>query len=1041
MKKINKKILIGSSLSLVAIAGLSGMAIGISTTVSNKVSSNNVVDSSLQPKFLGTNKYGINEYLFNNKPINYGGYYYENSAEAVQDYITQDTNSKNKIVTGNESYIGDITEIPFNNGDGKRVDMSNLNKTFFKNDQSVQSRLVPVYENYRLNGSGVNDNQRFTTSRQEAKYQSITNITSGQKYTDGFGNIFNSENDALNSRKKILRNRTSLGVGYYEITDKSANNRVYKINPLNASDQKLLKTIAINNLNLSDSDFTFDIFNLSNKNGNYYFDTTDNGNGSVYDSSSKKIAAKVAQKLASFISTKVANKITYKVNVNPAFYTNFKLEEEWRSGSGLTGAGWRTRSGTVNRELLHSNYDDSNDPSFSVYKNGFSLGASKDSDVYSNNRVSSFNLTANSFDILENIADTFTKREEFLKVFEIKQNKVDLYAGLNGWIGNNVKKDLFDEYAVVKNGDIFGNKDIKSIGIKLNPKEAERVMKGWVYNHGVSRWRGDTYYNSAIDFPILKSAPYVDAQNSENSGQRANSEIIFNLNITPSCSLQNSDYSKLATSFKNEIQSDPLLNDFFPSDTELETYLKTVFNDLNSYINNTLLKNKYSINKYSTTDLDIFKGVGYIDDNNNFSNSVSWISDFIINKSDFINKFNKSVIENDIYNIQQNVIDSKTKFIIKYKGAPLYLFDYDPNGIFSVDKIFGSSSLKDGMYYDKAAVASSLQRILVDPKYLVNGEHQLLKQLKNISNKVQLVQTSTSDGKLLNKYVIPSNNLDNDVKNDTNFIEFDQADTKRYKRIKIPKEYTENNQNENLNIAGNLLISEKDPVSMLNRNSGIYMIANYYNKQVDKYYQEYGNDNGDIVSTESENLLTKTDDIVVLFNTYDSSTEDEKLSDYLNVSTYREIFSPKFNISLNENNQRIFSYEDDKTKYLESSTGKENDIGKVYLFYDYSYKQLNKNIYNTEELAKQEALSNVVIRPSQEKILLLNEGVEITNPETNYVDQGKVISKNTSMLTWINLSNLADDFNGWSRTPVYFSNYTNAFNYMRYLFEMSYTVQ
>ena len=340
-----------------------------------------------------------------------------------------------------------------------------------------------------------------------------------------------------------------------------------------------------------------------------------------------------------------------------------------------------------------------------------------------------------------------------------------------------------------------------------------------------------------------------------------------------------------------------------------------------------------------------------------------------------------------------------------------------------------------------------MKNALTNPAYIRNdGQSVVTKNLINISNKTQLANyTATSTGEVIQKYVIPATNLDSTSSNDVNLINFKKDDTRNIKKIEIPSEYTEGNSNENYNISGNLLISKDDSTSMLNRNSGIYMIANYYNKQVDNYYQNYGNSNNDNANaTEAENFIKDINDVVVLYNTNTYSDDGTELSDYLNVSKFGEIFIPtsSFNISLNKNNQRIFDYQEDKEKYITQMNGSDSsEISKVYIYYDYNNKQLNKNIYNTDELAKQEAYSNVVIRPSQEKILLLNEGVKASDSNTNYVNQGIVISKNTSMLTWIDLTNLADSYNGWSTTPVYFTNYTNAFNYMRYLFEMSYTAQ
>ncbi len=289
--------------------------------------------------------------------------------------------------------------------------------------------------------------------------------------------------------------------------------------------------------------------------------------------------------------------------------------------------------------------------------------------------------------------------------------------------------------------------------------------------------------------------------------------------------------------------------------------------------------------------------------------------------------------------------------------------------------------------------------------------------------------------------------------NDTPFIKFEEdGDASRvFKKIHIDSKFDAVSNNGNNAVDGiQLLPTSTDKLDLLKKQSGIYLIAKQYNKQLDKFYEEAKKNNIAINKDmkEGADLVHTEDDILVLYNqallnTGNMNPDKDKVSDSLEPAYFGESFQRQgtYNVSLNNTMKpaHIFSYSDDKKKFFDGITS--NKVQSVYVYLDANNNQLNQNIYNDKEAALQEACINLHLLPSTTYGLLIKpEKFKEGKKASEYkIEDGYVVKKQVKIYKSINMSKLADSYNHWSTTPTYFSNFENAFNYCRYLFELSYT--
>ncbi len=1123
MKKSRKIILCASA---VACASTVTAGAAISVLSANNLSKTIDEMKAVMPKYLGLDEDDIARYAFNDNVISFNGRYYENSKAAVKDNIIQGelaTPYDKKILINDEKFIGTAESRELNGGSLSQLKVNEAlaEKKLFRADEGTvpaEQRIIPLYENGRNNSESTPLNERFTTNLLEAQRRSISNYTSGLKYTDGFGGKFDSESAAIESNKTLIAQKTTYGQGYYKVDDRSVqlnsdgSYQQVNINPLNNYDKDRLRRLAVDNLGVNNTEFDLELYNkakleesttpadggskaytlrASRENGDNledYIVPTD----SLYKLSSDKVALNAAGLFSNFIFDKLKSSIKYDVTMNPTFMRpfDFKLFRE----QGITWIGAFGVHGMMYPDDLEHGKDNSYaDKNYGPIK-GMTRKVNR-----SNEFGAYFRLTVNgkqeetipnvSYSDLLDMIDTFTNREKFRQTFSIdtKQEYTWYYKGktnfgekatLPGGKWGFGKDITFDYEGGDKNGnwndlgramDYVNNRKVVSrphggggyeipmnsegntapsyLPIDINSYDGRH---GYMFRQNRSFVQPDAIYGYPVETTDFAWYDSSYTLTDEKTGKVHNSGLAVNLKITPKISASKQTIAGWATDFIKELKKYPeIYNDFVDNDaTKLTSQVDAIFDNLANYLYSNL-NGQQRIQKFDQRyGADYYKPIGTMTSDNRVENSASFLWDFI-KTQDFLPRFRNEYLNRTTFAIKKNIKKNNTYLILKYRGVPLFAIDnaaLDSLGI--LDEMVRTNP-NGGTYFDLDAARKALQATIVSP----SSSRALLEAMKNISNKIELVNTINSDKRVIKRFVLPGRNIDGNPSNDTHLVKLAPAKDENhpFRSIVIdPKFVGQSGGSNNNAVEGlELLLSKNDPVDLLRKNSGIYLIANQYNKQLEQFY-EYEKQQGHTVTIDSKDandLVKNEDDILILYNkaALDSSnkSDKERISDSLVGAYYGQTFQRQgtFNISLNNEmiSSKLFTYEEDKTRFFSDIIS--NKVGPVYVYMDTNNNQLNLNVYNDQEGALREACINLHLLPSTTYGLLIRPEnfVPGKSPGEYKMSDGYVVKKRVRMYKSINMERLADASNQWTSTPVYFSNFENAFNYCRYEFELRYS--
>lgn len=211
MKKKNKL----SILTTGIVSGLPAMVVPILSTSGNDVKVNKNSNSLTTMR--------------NN--VSFNGNNYDSADAAIQDVLKKNVETK--------EYLGDV-DTATSTSNQNAIDLSRLVE---KNGETI-NKMTKAYKT--LSGS-------YTSDYREAQKSYVKDAV--YSYVDSNGKSYDSQNDALNVMKNNIDSYSNT-IGYYTVKDYSQKGKEVNINPLNSTDVKTLKQIAIKNISNTNSSFT-----------------------------------------------------------------------------------------------------------------------------------------------------------------------------------------------------------------------------------------------------------------------------------------------------------------------------------------------------------------------------------------------------------------------------------------------------------------------------------------------------------------------------------------------------------------------------------------------------------------------------------------------------------------------------------------------------------------------------------------------------------------------------------------------------------------
>lgn len=1088
MKKI-RKILYASATALIggsAIAAAVAMSIAPST--------------SHHPKFLGIDSNGIALYEFNNKAISFNGKYYQNSYEAVVDNVIQkDIAGKNdkKLIMDTEKFLGQADSNSLNGGTYATLDVNKAkseHKIFSYEDKSdkgsLTERTVPLYENSRTNSDSQSDYNRYLTDREKAAEALISNYDTGLAYTDGFGGVFKDRRKAEESFSKNLKNSTAVGMGYYLIDDYAhidaqGNPKKVKINPLNPYDRKLLKQIAVNNLNKNGSKFTLELFNKEQERtpgdaATYSVArTADESGDSVYafesdplnSFGSNEVAKTIAHEFSEFVHSKLDSLIRYDITLNPTWMNRFNMvlhANHAANGWPNNYPGQKTWYYGMKPDAEEHDYSYGYPEYAPIGPLGEMRYRNKDPNAFLRLEINGqkdltfFNKTEGELLSLKNI---LSNRTTFLRNFNIESDIHRIYHP--GHLALGYKADPLAERA---KGKLFGQ-DV-NIGITIEADSwnwvavaMDRTLNPSKPFANAEQGYNDGYYGTFGNitskywwfvgpkkewYPVdgMNSFKFLDTnQVKDDKGAHVTSGMAINLFVTPKVNTNELTIKGWADEFIKHLREETnvLKSELDPTNI-VKNQVDELFGEFASYVTRDLSKKQIFIPWNEPDKYNKFKNVGDLTSDFNFTNPSSYVNDFFSARQS-IRSLDTKLVSKTTHNFAANLANNDSVFVVKYNNVPLYTIKTD-----YLDKLGMLercvTRTERGDVINLASAGASLQSALISQ----NKAEALYESLNNISNKIELKLRKVGDT-VVQKYSIPGVNLNSDPNDDVNFVKLDKTDTNQFKKIVIPDEYSSITDPTNPKAVKGLKLNarEADPVSLLRRNSGIYMIAQQYNDQLAKLYQTVGKPDGpnlsDPNSEEIQNLIKSEEDIIVLYQSIgEKQGTDAKISDYIEPAFFTEMFqrAGTYNATLNNpyTSKQAFNSVPEKERFFNSMS--DRAVNESYIYLDLNNRPLNQDLYNNQEGALSEAVKNTPLYYTDNAVLVVDP--KFYDPSKQHKDyklsDGWIVKKNIQELYTVNAERLADKkTNGWTNETIYFANHQNAFNYCRYLFEKSYTIK